>query len=222
MAFKKILDFLKGKSLLEDAQQDIQKMFDETGRMFKEVNELLFERVEIDLNLYDIDKAVNKKEIEIRRKILEHLVFSRDKNDIVAALVMTGLVIDLERIGDYCKNIFELVKFYPEQLEQNSVIQTLKEKASLIEQEFEDTRLSLREADKERAQKVLKIHGDVSKTCDSLIEEILKDDTKDKKMSVISVLLARYLKRVSAHLWNMASSVINPFPRIGYHPDSKF
>ena len=35
-------------------------------------------------------------------------------------------------------------------------------------------------------------------------------------LSVAAALYIRYLKRISAHLMNIASSVVNPFERIGF------
>ncbi len=222
MPFKKILEFLKGRNVLEEVRNDTLTMLQETKSMYQEVNGYLFDRINIDLDVYQIDKRVNKTEIEIRKKTLEHLVFSHDKKELVPSLIITSIVIDIERIGDYCKNMFELVKLYPDELKGHRIIDELRNMASDIEREFDLTYFALMDADKGKANEVMKIHGALGKRCDSIPEEILKDEGIDKKMAVILVLLARYLKRVSAHLWNISSSVINPFPKIGYHPESKF
>ena len=222
MAFKKILEFLKGKNVLEEVRNEALTMMQETKGMYQEVNGYLFERINIDVDVYQLDKKVNKTEIDIRKKILEHLVLSSDKNELVPSLIITSIVIDIERIGDYCKNMFELVRLYPDELKGHSIVDELKEISSKIEREFDLTYYALSEGDKVKAEEVMKIHGELGKRCDQIPEEVLKDESIDKKMAVILVLLARYLKRVSAHLWNIASSVLNPFPKIGYHPESKF
>jgi phosphate uptake regulator len=54
-------------------------------------------------------------------------------------------------------------------------------------------------------------------TCDSALNNILKmKDEKIGKDHIALALLLRYLKRINAHLKNIASSVVNPFHRIGY------
>ncbi len=222
MAFKKILEFLKGKNILEEVKNEALTMLQETKSMYQEVNGYIFERIDVDVDVYQLDKKVNKTEIEIRKKILEHLVLSTDKNELVPSLIITSIVIDIERIGDYCKNMFELVNLYPDELKGHKIVNELKEISAKIEREFDLTYYALSEGDKGKAEKVMKIHGELGKRCDEIPGEVLKDETIDKKMAVITVLLARYLKRVSAHLWNISSSVLNPFPRIGYHPESKF
>ena len=37
--------------------------------------------------------------------------------------------------------------------------------------------------------------------------------------AVTTALYVRFLKRISAHLMNIASSVVNPFDRIGFRGD---
>jgi len=37
--------------------------------------------------------------------------------------------------------------------------------------------------------------------------------------AIVLALLLRFLKRVSAHLKNVASSLVNPYQKLGYKPD---
>ena len=52
----------------------------------------------------------------------------------------------------------------------------------------------------------------------TIIDEILADDSIPTRDAVIMALTVRFLKRISAHLSNLASSVVNPFDRIGFKP----
>jgi phosphate uptake regulator len=64
----------------------------------------------------------------------------------------------------------------------------------------------------------------ISRKCDSIIKAIFESESfrkKDKveKHLVAYTMMLRYIKRVNAHLKNVASTVVNPFHRIGYrHP----
>jgi phosphate transport system protein len=71
-------------------------------------------------------------------------------------------VIDIERIGDYCKNMFELVEIYPEKLDEDSYIQRLKEMSEEISHEFDVTYLAFKEADEEKAEYVMKKHLEIN------------------------------------------------------------
>ena len=47
---------------------------------------------------------------------------------------------------------------------------------------------------------------------------MVEDTAISSREAVIAALASRYTKRISAHLSNLASSVVNPFDRIGFRP----
>ena len=59
------------------------------------------------------------------------------------------------------------------------------------------------------------------------VEDLVQDLIAGKVMSddsgeaVTAVLYLRYLKRISAHLKNVATSVVNPYYRIGFREKAK-
>ena len=59
----------------------------------------------------------------------------------------------------------------------------------------------------------------MNEDCERIIRELAAGETCLSSETVAFVLYLRYLKRVSAHLSNVVSSVINPFERIGYYGD---
>lgn len=215
-------DLLRGKTLLQEAFEEGLDMLLQVKYMYIETNKLLFEEVKEGFDPYSIDKQVNKREIEIREKILKHLAFGADKVDIAPALSLSSIVIDIERLGDYCKNMFELVEIYPEKLDEDSYIQKLKEMSEEISHEFDVTYLAFKEADEEKAEYVMKKHLEINKILENLLREVAKDDSLKPRKAIIIALLTRYLKRVSAHLKNVASSIVNPYPKISFQPESKF
>jgi hypothetical protein len=58
----------------------------------------------------------------------------------------------------------------------------------------------------------------VSEVCDQIVDDVVrgKTDTLRPGDAAALALYTRYLKRISAHLKNVLSSVVNPFHRIGY------
>ena len=58
----------------------------------------------------------------------------------------------------------------------------------------------------------------VRKTTDSIVRKLIegKIDAGNCQSATTLALYARYLKRISAHLNNILSSVVNPFERIGF------
>jgi phosphate uptake regulator len=59
-----------------------------------------------------------------------------------------------------------------------------------------------------------------------IVSDMITNEDKNISHSaaVSLAMYARYLKRINAHLTNIASAVVNPFPRIGFRekkPTSK-
>ena len=75
-----------------------------------------------------------------------------------------------------------------------------------------------KKADDKKAEDLLREYKWVNKMCDEHVADLL--NKKENKMSsskaVALSLYFRYLKRINSHLRNGASSVVNPFPRIGF------
>jgi len=65
-------DLFKGKTLLQEAFEEALEMMMQVKYMYLETNKLLFEEVKKDFDPYSLDKLVNKREIDIREKILMH------------------------------------------------------------------------------------------------------------------------------------------------------
>ena len=78
------------------------------------------------------------------------------------------------------------------------------------------TQEAYRGGNSEKAQKVMDTHFQISERCDRLFEDLASERGLSAEHAVIYTLFARYLKRVSSHLKNIASSVVNPFPRMGF------
>ncbi len=64
-------------------------------------------------------------------------------------------------------------------------------------------------------------HWWIARRTDEILATLIgHDDTGlPCKEAVTTALYVRFLKRVSAHLMNIASSVVNPFDRIGFRGD---
>ena len=69
----------------------------------------------IELDIYARDQMINAYEREVRRKVFTHLTLNRESS-LHAGLVLVSVVIDIERIGDFTKNIVELALHHPNRL----------------------------------------------------------------------------------------------------------
>jgi len=98
-----------------------------------------------------------------------------------------------------------------------SIYDTVKEMYDLTIEAFSTSRHDI-------ARKVIDMHIKNSSECEKLIKDLLNAtldiEESMSNLDVIAALSARYLKRTSSHLKNIATSIINPFDRIGFKPDT--
>lgn len=214
--FEEVQKMWRREGLLKQALEIIGKMFRENRAMFQASIDALMEHKEVTMDIYSEDQEINRYEMEIRKKILEHLSVN-PKQDVTFSLVLLGVARDVERTGDFCKNIYELASKHPEGLKEGKYFEELARLKGQVLELFDLTWPALNESDVGKAEKAMDLHNTViSKKLDQLIDDLLDDKETDVKEAVTYALLSRYLKRISAHLKNIASAVSNPFDRIRY------
>ena len=64
-------------------------------------------------------------------------------------------------------------------------------------------------------------HWWIARRSDEILNILIKRSEPDLVCAeaVSTALYVRFLKRISAHLMNIASSIVNPFDRIGFRDD---
>ena len=217
----RFLDTLLGKqTLLDDARQEAVLMLTTGRRMLDLVLMAVREEVKEHLRarIAAMDKEVNEKQGMVRRKVFSHLSISRGR-DLQQGLELIHAVIDFERVGDYTKNIAELVEMVPGELRFGEHEEVFKKVEALTLSVFNLTTDAFVKSDTEAARKAMSTYDQLSMLCDrtlaSLVGELREIESLEKQ-KVILVLMLRYLKRVAAHLKNVATILVNPFHRIGY------
>ena len=159
------------------------------------------------------DRQINVTEIEIRRELLVHISV-HGTADAGEMLVFMNMIKDLERIGDYNKNIFDLalegVSFSgAEDLEQILGFRDELSSRIALMGEILDTR------DEDRARAYIERGDQLRREFDGLVNELVHA-TAPALVAVPRALLYRFLKRVAAHCANVATAVVMPVDRLDY------
>ena len=220
---KEIFKLLRKESQLNQAFERSQEMLREDQEMFVEAMKSLRTRdnARLDMDIYAKDQMINAYEREVRRKIYTHLAVSGEP-DINAGLVLASVVIDIERIGDYTKNIVELALHHPQRLQCGAFDEDVRKIETAVRTMFELLIEALPESDEARAKEVMSEHWWIARRGDDIVNTLIEKDEPSLpgREAVTTALYVRYLKRISAHLMNMASSIVNPFDRIGFRSKS--
>jgi len=225
--FSKFKELFSSESLLDAAFETALTMLEFDYKMYTASSKTLRESdtSELPFDIKKTDRKINKFEREVRRNVLTHLSIAGTQN-IVPGLALVSIVIDVERIGDYTKNIAGLAQMHPTRLNGGKHEELLKEIEATIETNFPIVIEVLKTQDKSKARKVLQIEEATASKAEMIVSDMITNEDKNVSHSaaVSLAMYARYLKRINAHLTNIASAVVNPFPRIGFRekkPTSK-
>ena len=218
--FKQIFNMFKADSLYEQALGECHEMLDIDLTMFKASIESLRKSNSADINIdiFSMDKKINAFERDVRRKVMTHLAIG-GKEDISSGLVLVSVVIDIERIGDYTKNIYDLAVNHSKKLNGGSVEDRLAEIEKISFKLFEDTIDAFKNQDIDKARGLMGSYKEnISIQSDAITNDIIAGKISDLDTGSASAvgLYARYLKRIAAHSRNLISSIVNPFEKIGY------
>ena len=193
------------------------EMFDDAvgalwGDSTKSVQKLIFKK----------DKLINKYERDIRRKVITHLTV-QGSDSLAAGLVLSTVIVDVERIGDYIKNIVDLTEIHQNEISGKDIKIKLHDIEIAIKKMFKEVPVCIETGNEDLALEMYSDTKEIGRTCDKYIKKLIvkQDENLDIAETAILVLYFRYLKRINAHLRNIISSVINPYDRIGFKPKKK-
>ncbi|MBU0984057.1 MAG: hypothetical protein KKA42_09320 [candidate division Zixibacteria bacterium] len=217
--FQKFKELFSSENLLDSAYTTTVTMLEFDLKMYNAARAVLRDQdtAELPFDIKKMDRQINKYEREVRRNVLTHLTVAGNTN-LVPGLVLVSIVIDVERIGDYTKNIVELATMHEEMLKGGPFETALRDVEKTIDQHFPLTIQVLNTQDKERAREVMMAEDTTGKKSDAAVESIITslDHGLSTSDAVCLALYFRHLKRINAHLTNIVSAIVNPFPRIGF------
>ena len=208
------------ESGLENIESQVQRMVNDARHTFdlalSAVTGGAVETVADEIR--ETDRQINATEVQIRRALLVHASV-HGGIDTPEVLAFMNMIKDLERIGDYNKNIFDLAEegvSFTESPELDSILSLRDEVSSRISLMGEI--LSMR--DEERARTYIERGDEMRKDFDRRVNELLHS-TEEAVTAVPRALLFRFLKRVSAHSSNVVSAVVMPVDQLDYYDESE-
>jgi len=216
------MDFWKGKDFLGEVLSEFGKMVDMTHSMYDTAIKSLVEFNKDDERkkvVYSNDRKVNELEKDIRRRVIEHLAINPSV-DVPTCLILMSVVKDVERVGDYGKNLYEAAELLKNPLNEELKEKYLSDLMQKLNEQFDFTKKAFINSDRTLAEKVMKMEGSSYTMADTYIKE-LAGSNLDMNTAVCLVLSVRYLKRIAAHLANTASSVLMPVSDIDFYYKNK-
>lgn len=169
--------------------------------------------------LAEIDRELNKTERAIRRELLVHGTVRGAEMNQGLMLAYMSVAKDIERIGDYCKNIWNLAQMGVNLSTGDDLDEIIKHK-NRVKFLLAESLKAFGEQDMDKVHDLVPgIKEDTIHYDDHLVEFVNSD--LPGRVAAPRALLYRYLKRISAHLSNVLSSVVMPVDRIDFYKKSK-
>ncbi len=214
---RQIIALWKGESFMKKVVEEFGEMLSDTEYLCTHAWEAFIGQVAIDQtrqSFYDRDIAVNRREREIRRMLVQHLSI-HPRQDVSGCLVMMSLVKDAERIGDYSKNIFEVAVMLQRVFEEMKYFGRLSSTHRKITDRFSLLKRAFLESDENAAGKILKDYAPIKGECNRILSDLLSEELPTRE-AVATALLSRYLKRINSHMSNIASGIVYPLDQIDF------
>jgi phosphate uptake regulator len=168
--------------------------------------------------IYEQDVKVNGLERQIRKQVIAHLSLSQNTLDLPYCLLLMSLVKDVERIGDYSKNLAEISDFRPGPLPEDEIGTELREIRAGVEKAFERLANVLEESDQEEALELIRRGKNLARQAKTLITKIAASDHDPSTVTALT-LCTRHYKRVGGHVLNILSSVVMPLHKVDYYDE---
>ena len=218
---KELLSIFRSSEPLADMGGNFARMRGLTYDMTVQAGEIyLSELLQADARtaIYKMDVKVNKLERKIRKQVISHLSLTSDRASVPYSLLLMSLVKDVERIGDYAKNLSEARDYHPDTLPQDQIVGELGEIRREIESGFAEIDPVFEVSDHERAVELIGEGREILRRCDALVGRVARSQY-DASTATCVVMGARFYKRIGAHVLNVLSSVVMPLHKLDYYDE---
>jgi phosphate uptake regulator len=219
-----VLEFFRGgtEGQLEGIHAQIVSMLQDCRHTFDLAVSALLGGAEpgsVGPEIHATDVRVNKAERAVRKQLVVHVSVRGSSADLPMVLAAMSIVKDAERVGDYCKNIWDLA-------DEGVSLTGADDEATLFSYRDRTSAL-IGDAARIFADRDAAAANDLLKTLDDLLDEY--DDlitaqiesTSSPRDAVPRALLYRYLKRITAHVMNVLTSLVMPVHRLDYYDEDK-
>ena len=223
--FKRLFSIVTGDYPLEKAAGRFGTMLELAREMILEADAVYWGK-ELDPEsrtaLYDKDVRLNQLERKVRKAVITQLS-GAVPSDVPYGLLLMSLVKDVERLGDYAKNITEIAGMtHPDgsrTLPDDKIVGELKQISASICNLAKEAEAVYTKSDRDRARELTIEGRSISKRCDKLITTIAPADYP-AAIAVDLTLGTRFYKRIQGHLLNLLSSVLMPLHKLDFYDES--
>jgi len=218
-----MLEFFRSsrETAIESVEEMLVRMLRDGHDVYTAASDALFgggKSKETKQEVRKTDRGINQAQRDVRRELMLHAAVT-GSIDLPRVLSYMSVVKDAERVGDYAKNIYDLVKYgadFENHLDHERLAAYCNAVGGLI-LEAADVFESL---DNERAQELVTKADAFLDEHDAEIKAAFLSEGAVAD-AVARALYFRYLKRITAHIMNMLTALVLPVDQLDYYDEAK-
>lgn len=210
--FRELFTALRAEDPMDRAFDELGQMLEHGQWMFSQAVRVVTgdaEAEQIRTSIYDRDKKINDLLRSIRRKIVRHLTINPGY-DVTAGLTLVSVAKDAERVGDYCKNLFDVGRMHQGSFSiarYHTPLTTIRGEVTGL---FDAVQRAFKKSSTSQAREAMHTAEGIGQRCDSIVEQLLLDSTEAPASEAAAyALLARHLKRIASHLANICTAMVS-------------
>ncbi|MCH2144234.1 MAG: hypothetical protein MK082_03695 [Phycisphaerales bacterium] len=215
---------LRSNDALDKAFLEFNQMLESGHWMYKEVQDVLDgtkNPAESREPIFSRDQEINDLLRSLRSNLVTHLSINKNA-DIAACLVLMSIAKDAERIGDYCKNLFEIGVHDQRSQENTSYTERLDALPGKVEEVFKLVEEAFPESSTKMAKDAIRAADSIRAECDSIENDLLAErETMQTHDAAACSLKARYYKRLASHLANIATAIFGRIEDLDFRKPPK-
>jgi phosphate uptake regulator len=218
-----VFDFFRGggQSTIEEVEATLVEMMHNARHVYDEAMGAVFgggKSKETKRDVKKTDREINIAQQQVRRALVMHASVSPTL-DIADTLAYMSVVKDVERVGDYSKNLYDLAK-YGADFSTAPDLELLAEYRDKVGQLMDDSIVVFGNRDSEAAQQLIDKADGFLDEYDSNVKAAFKSEGPASD-AVARALYFRFLKRITAHVMNLMTALVAPVHRLDYYDEAK-
>ncbi len=218
-----VLDFFKrvDHSSIEEVEAKLVEMLHNARAVYDAATDAIFgggKSKETKNTVKGTDREINVAQQEVRRALLVHASVVPGA-DIPLVLAYMSVVKDVERIGDYAKNLYDIAR-YGEDFAADPDHEELTSYAEAVGQLIDDAAEVFSNRNVERAESLIAKADGFLDDYDRHVKAAYQSEGP-ASAAVARALYFRYLKRITSHVMNLMTSLVVPVDMLDYYDEAK-
>ncbi len=219
-----VLDFFRGKrggTAMEEVEATIVQMLREGREVYDSATAAVFGGGKSKATKREVkgtDRHINESQREVRRALMTHSAVTGDV-DLPLVLAYMSVVKDVERVGDYSKNLYDLAKIGAD-FSTAADGDELKRYRDAVGQLISDAADAFEARDVDRAAALV---ANADRYLDEYDDHVVAQAKSEGSAfdAVSRALFFRFLKRITAHVMNLMTALVLPVDQLDYYDEAK-